>query len=58
LISFLSFHIEFRWALSSYAFYLSLVLFKKLTHVYLVLGITLVTLFNYVLSWTSGLGPF
>lgn len=57
LLSVLSLHVEFRWALSSYALYLSFVLFKRLSNIYFALAIMFVTLFNFMLSWTSGLGP-
>lgn len=57
LLSVLSLHVEFRWALSSYALYFSLVLFKRLSYIYFALAVMLITLFNFVLSWTSGLGP-
>ena len=57
LLSVLSLHVEFRWALSSYALYLSFVLFKRLSYIYFALAVMLITLFNFVLSWTSGLGP-
>ena len=57
LLSVLSLHVEFRWALSSYALYLSFVLFKRLSNIYFALTIMFVTLFNFMLSWTSGLGP-